>query len=67
VGETEASKEVIGKKLRDIRFPGQSLVAVIRRQGIVTIPHGDTELMEGDEVSIIGELSDIETIRKQYC
>ncbi|MDR9387690.1 MAG: amino acid permease [Balneolaceae bacterium] len=66
IGETEASNAVIGKKLRDIRFPGQSLVAVIRRQGIVTIPHGDTELMKGDEVSIIGELSDIEAIRKQY-
>lgn len=55
---------MIGKKIRDIELPGESLVAIIKREGNINIPHGNTEVLEGDELSVIGETEDIEKIKK---
>lgn len=60
------SGKLIGKALREISFPGNSLVAVIRRNEEIQIPHGNTILLEGDQVSVIGDPKDILTIRELY-
>ncbi|MDX1639806.1 MAG: amino acid permease, partial [Balneolaceae bacterium] len=58
------TRHMIGKKIRDISLPGESLVAIIKQQGNITIPHGNTVVHESDELSIIGETEDIEQIKK---
>ncbi len=44
-----------GKKICDIHFPPESVVAAIRRKGKLLIPHGSTELLSGDILTIVGD------------
>lgn len=60
----DKTEKYIGKQIKEIDFPGDSLITIIRREGEIKIPHGSTELKEGDEVSIIGEITDIEELKK---
>lgn len=53
----------IGKKISEIDFYENSLVAILKRNGQIEIPHGHTVLQEGDELSIIGEKEGIDKIR----
>lgn len=58
----DATAELIGKMIKDLKLPGQSLITVIRRNNKIKIPHGRTVLEEGDELSVIGEVEDIEKL-----
>lgn len=42
-----------GRKLKEIRFPTNSLVISIQRAGSVFIPSGNTDLLAGDRVSFV--------------
>ncbi len=48
----------------DIDLPGESLITILKRNGNIKIPHGHTVLKENDELSIIGEAQDIETLKQ---
>jgi mannitol/fructose-specific phosphotransferase system IIA component (Ntr-type) len=61
--DSETAK-MIGKKIYEINLPGESLVAILKRGEDINIPHGSTEIREGDELSIIGQVEDIEEIKK---
>lgn len=50
------NKRVIGKAIKDIRLPQDSLIVMIRRDNRSLIAHPDTKLQEGDYVTIIGKL-----------
>ncbi len=54
----------IGKMIKDLKLPGQSLITIIYRNGDIKIPHGITVLQNGDELSIIGDKEDIKTLKK---
>ncbi|SHF56109.1 Amino acid transporter [Fodinibius roseus] len=58
------TKKLIGKKIKDISLPGESLVAILKRDGELKIPHGYTVVKENDELSIIGEVDDISLIKQ---
>lgn len=60
----DSTQQYIGKMIKEISFPGQSLITIIRRKGEIKIPHGITVLQEGDELSIIGEVEDINELKK---
>jgi mannitol/fructose-specific phosphotransferase system IIA component (Ntr-type) len=60
----DETARLIGKKIHEVDLPGESLVAILKRGEHVNIPHGNTEIREGDELSIIGEVQDIEEIKK---
>ncbi len=49
----------VDQRLRDLTFPGDTLVALIRRDGQSLIPHGDTTLRHGDRVTIVGRSADV--------
>jgi basic amino acid/polyamine antiporter, APA family len=49
----------VDQRLRDLTFPGDTLVALIRRDGRSLIPHGDTTLRRGDRVTIVGRSADV--------
>ncbi len=58
------TNQYIGKMIKDMKLPGQSLITIIYRNGEIKIPHGITVLQEGDELSIIGEKEDIKSLQK---
>ena len=43
----------IGREIKEIQLPGDSLIALIRRGAHGIIPHGGTELQEGDRLTVI--------------
>jgi basic amino acid/polyamine antiporter, APA family len=49
----------VDQRLRDLTFPGDTLVALIRRNSQSLIPHGDTMLRRGDRVTIVGRSADV--------
>lgn len=59
---TKRSSELIGKKLMEINFPGDALVALIHRGGQWVIPRGQTIIYERDQLSIIGNPSDVKQL-----
>ena len=64
LSEENDTNQFIGKMIKDVRLPGQSLITIIYRNGDIKIPHGVTVLQGGDELSIIGDKEDIKTLKK---
>lgn len=56
--------QMIGRKVKDLNLPGESLLTLIKRESRVIFPHGNTVLKENDELSIIGEKEDIDKLSK---
>ena len=55
-----SNKRVIGKAIKDISLPEDTLIVLIRRKGQSLIAHGDTELLYGDYATIIGKLGAVQ-------
>ena len=49
-----------GKRLSEVRFPGDLLVLAIRRNDEVIVPHGTTRLAIGDHLTVLGDLDVIQ-------
>ena len=49
----DGDSEVVGKKVKDLRFPSTSQLCCIYRNPTVIIPHGDTEIYAGDRIVAI--------------
>ncbi|MDX1420672.1 MAG: amino acid permease [Rubricoccaceae bacterium] len=62
----DATEALIGKALKDVRFPTGTLVALIRRGGQIEVPSGATELRAGDRLTIIGDTDGIEELIETY-
>lgn len=60
------TEHLIDKMLKDIRFPQDVLVALIQRHEQILTPRGDTELKEGDIITIIGEPKGIKMLFDKY-
>ncbi|MFW6371227.1 MAG: amino acid permease [Bacteroidota bacterium] len=58
--------EMIGKPLKEIKFPSKVLVALIDREGKTFAPGGSTVLREKDVLTIIGEPEAINQFYTQY-
>jgi basic amino acid/polyamine antiporter, APA family len=59
VGEQGPTAAWVDRQLRELEFPGDTLVALIRRGDASIIPHGDTTLRHGDRVTIVGKPTDV--------
>jgi Kef-type K+ transport system membrane component KefB/Trk K+ transport system NAD-binding subunit len=55
--------EFARRPLRRLRLPGDALVAGIRRDGEVVVPHGDTALDRGDVLFVVGSAESIRETR----
>lgn len=49
----ENDAPIVGKEIRDIDWPVESVVAAIRRQDKLIVPHGDTQLQTGDMLTMV--------------
>ncbi len=61
-----AQADMIGKQLKDIKYPVNVLVALVERDNQTFAPKGDTLLLEKDVITIIGEPGSIKQLFKQY-
>ena len=66
VGEAGPTEDLIGKALREIRWPPNTLVAMIHREGQLVIPDGKTVLTDGDLLTILGEPREMKVVKKLY-
>ncbi len=60
-----ADSPVLGVALRELR-PGNWLVASVLRDGRLIVPHGDTVLQLGDEVTVVGPASEYPRIVRTF-
>ena len=58
---------LVGRPLRDLRFPDGTIVALIRRQGQSTVPNGSTVLEAGDRITLIGDATGIREMQQTYA
>lgn len=63
VSPDDSTSEMIGKEIKDIKLPGDSLIAIVERDGELVIPHGDTQIRDGDKISVIGSADAIEELK----
>ncbi|MCB1326023.1 MAG: amino acid permease [Spirochaetales bacterium] len=63
---TNPSGDLIGKKIREVRWEEGTIVAMIHRRGRLIIPQGDTILKEGDRITVLGQARPIARIRRRY-
>jgi len=64
--EGPAVDELTGARLRDVTLPDGTLVAMIRRDGDMVIPRGDTVFAVGDRLTILGRPEGIAELRARY-
>jgi len=60
------SEQLIGKALKDIVMPEESLIAIINRGGRTIVPRGHKELKDRDRLTIIGDAKGIKEFRRLY-
>ena len=48
--------EFHNKKIRNIILPGDILILALRRDGELIVPHGNTEILPGDHLTIAGSI-----------
>jgi trk/ktr system potassium uptake protein len=60
------SKEIIGKRIRDISPTDDYIICAIYKDGEINIPHDDTVLKEGDKISILVKINAVRNVVKMF-
>ena len=60
------SAALVGQALREVAWPEDCLVVLIRREGETIVPSGQTVLQGGDRLTVIGSLAGIRALRTRY-
>lgn len=63
VGGRDGTGAWVGRRIMDLGLPDGTLVATVRRGGELIVPGGDTQLLDGDYVTVIGEPAAIREVR----
>ena len=58
--------DLVGRALRDVQLPTGVLVALVHRDGQITVPSGATVLAEGDRLTVLGEPGAIRRLDALY-
>ena len=66
ISKEKPSGILIGSSLGQIQMPKGSLVALIQRKGTTIVPRGNTVLLEGDRLTIIGDTYGIRQLSDEY-
>jgi len=62
----QAASTLIGLRLHEVSLPDGTLIAMIRRGDELVIPSGDTALLDGDRLTVIGRPEGISVLRDRY-
>ena len=60
------TEDFIDHPVKAINLPANSLIALVRRDNEILIPHGDTVLKEGDRITVIGDPASTERLYELY-
>lgn len=60
-----AGSALAGRALRDAGLPHDVVVGTIVRGGVVVVPRGESVLIPGDRVTLIGKKDDVERARRE--
>jgi len=66
LGSELKGSDLIGRRLKEVAFHDGTLIVVIRRGDELVIPQGDTTLLDGDRLTVIGRLEGISVLRRRY-
>ncbi len=66
LGSDQPGSDLIGLKLRELSLPDGTLIAMILRGDELIVPRGDTALLDGDRVTVIGQADGISALRERY-
>jgi amino acid transporter/mannitol/fructose-specific phosphotransferase system IIA component (Ntr-type) len=66
LGKDKPGSALIGLQLREVSLPDGTLIAMIRRDDELVIPRGDTSLLDGDRLTVIGRPEGISALRDRY-
>lgn len=61
-----SSEIMIGEQLQNIKLPSGILVALLKREGAVLIPKGNTILEENDRLTIIGDKRSLSELKEKF-
>jgi NhaP-type Na+/H+ and K+/H+ antiporter len=50
--------------VREVSWPSRTILTSIRRRGEVIMPNGDTELLVGDEVTVLTEQARVDQVQE---
>jgi len=56
----------INKELKHINFPSGCLVALLQRGGEILVPKGNTQILEGDRITVIGDPVSMKELNERY-
>jgi CIC family chloride channel protein len=56
--------ESVGKRVKELELPKESILVSIRREGRVLIPHGDTIIKPGDRIVALAKRADESVLRE---
>ena len=66
LGSEQKGSDLIGFRLSEVPLPDGTLIAIIRRADKLIIPRGDTALLDGDRLTVIGQPEGISALRERY-
>lgn len=66
IGRSGPAAELDGRRIRDVGWPSNTIVALVRRNGHAIFPRGGTRLREGDRMTIIGPPEEVEELFERY-
>jgi len=66
ISERKKSRTLIGKMLKDIEMPEESLIAIIHRHGKTIVPKANKILKAGDKITVIGDKKGLHDFHNLY-
>src|SRR5699024_583791 len=60
-----AARTMIGKQIKEVDLPENSLITILISEGDIKIPRGSTQIKEGDELLIVGEVDAINELKER--
>lgn len=67
IGAEGATRGLDGRRIRDVDWPANTLVALVRRNDHAIFPRGGTRLRRGDRLTIIGPPEEVEELFDRYA
>jgi len=62
----DENSPIVGKKIAELNLPLNVIITAIYRDGELVLPRGDTEILTGDKVAIVGKPDDLVKIRSYF-
>ncbi|RLI76217.1 Trk system potassium transporter TrkA [Archaeoglobales archaeon] len=57
---------IVGKRIAELNLPLNVIITAIYRNGELVLPRGDTEILAGDKMAIVGKPDDLVEIRDYF-